>query len=101
MLHDILTFLVNIFIYIAVLCIWIAIVMAVFKLKSNKYLPIGWIEVTFNKLISPLGIKIGKGLWYLSKVFFKWIIFTLEQLWYFLVDSIRKLFDLMRNPNDS
>jgi hypothetical protein len=101
MLHDILTFSVNIFIYTAVLCIWIAIIFAVFKIKPNRYLPFGWIEVVFNKLIRPLGVKIGKGLWYLSKVFFKWLIFTLEQLWYFLVESIRKLFDLMRNPNDS
>ena len=101
MLHSILTFLVNIFIYMAVLCIWVAIIFAVFKIKPNRYLPFGWIEIAITKLLKPLGVKISKGLWYLSKALFKWLIFVLEQFWYFLVEIIRKLFELMINPNES
>lgn len=101
MLHSILTFLVNIFIYTAVLCIWIAIIFAVFKIKPNRYLPFGWIGIATTKIFKPLFILLGKGLLYLSKVFLKWLVFTLEQLWYFIREIIGKLFELITNPNDS
>lgn len=101
MLHSIVTFLVNIFIYTAVLCIWIAIIFAVFKIKQNRYLPFGWIEIAITKIFKPLFVLLGKGLLYLSKVLLKWILFALEQLWYFFVEITRKLFELITNPNDS
>jgi len=93
MLHTIMTIIVNLIVGIAVLSIWISIVCAVFKVE-NKYLPFKWF-----KLLIPVIKKVGKAIAYLSKVLFKWIIFTLEQLWYFLVEITKKLFNLLYDPN--
>lgn len=100
MIHDILTFFVNLIIYLTILCIWIAIMFAVFRLKPNAYLPFGFLKIAFNNVIKPLSIIIWKGLKYISLALFKWLIFTLEQFWHFLVEVFQKLFQLLANPKE-
>lgn len=91
MTHFILTYLVNFIIYTAVLFIWIAIVCAVFKIKPNY----AWVNSFFEKILKPFFIKVWQLFIYLSKVFLKWLLFTLEQFWYFLVEISRKFVDLI------
>lgn len=98
MIDTILTFLVNLLVYGAVLCIWIALVFTVFKIPATKYFPFGWIGIFFEKVLQPFALKIWELSKYLFKVLFKWLLFSLEQFWYFLIEIFRKLIDLLYDP---
>ncbi|CAM1364431.1 hypothetical protein TXIAM_240097 [Tenacibaculum xiamenense] len=94
MLHQILTFIINFFIYTIIFCFWIALICAAFKIKPN----LGWFTFISQKIIKPFLIKIWQVLLYFSKVFLKWFVFMLEHFWYFLIETLRKLFELIQDP---
>jgi len=96
--HTIITIIGNIVTYflLAILISWI--ISACFNIR-NEMMPFGWVKKVFQGL-TPIFKWIGSKLQLLLKILFKWIVYGLEQLFILVVDLLRKLLDLLRNPDD-
>ncbi len=100
--HTILSVLVNIIVYFFI-AVLLSLVISLISGIKNDSLPFGWIGKLFKGLksvLTPLGKWLWEKLLVLLKILLKLILFALEQLFLFLVDLFRKLFDLIRDPDD-
>lgn len=96
--HSIINIIGNLVTYflLALMISWI--ISACFGIK-NEMMPFGWVKRVFNGL-KPVFNWLFEKLLLFAKVLFKWIIYLLEQLFIAIVESLRKLFELLRNPDD-
>lgn len=98
MLHPIFDYIYNITMGVITIALWLAILCKAFKIES-KYLPFGFLEIFKTNVLIPILKGAWKAIKYLSKVLFKWLVFTIEKIWYFLVEIIKKLFELLFDPS--
>jgi hypothetical protein len=82
--------------FLALMVSWI--ISACFGIK-NDMMPFGWVKKVFIGL-KPLFNWLFEKLQLLAKILFKWFIYAVEQLFILLVELFRKLFELLRNPDD-
>ncbi|MFY0602936.1 MAG: hypothetical protein JXQ93_03235 [Flavobacteriaceae bacterium] len=100
--HSIINLVGNIVVYflVAIMISWI--ISACFNIK-NDVMPFGWITKLFKaltKVLTPLFKWLFEKLLLLLKVLLKLFLFALERLAVFIADVFRKLFDLIKDPED-
>ncbi len=100
--HSFINFIGNLvtFFLLAVVIVWIICVC--FNIK-NEVLPFGWIPKLFKgieKALKPVLSWLLEKLQLLFKIIFKLLVFALERLVIFVADVFRKLFDLIKDPED-
>ncbi len=85
---------------LAVLIIWM--LSLIFSIK-NDWIPFGWIPKLFKGIYSALKPVLKwliEKLFLLLKILFKWLVFILEKIVAFFADILRKLLDLLRDPDE-
>lgn len=100
--HSIINLVGNIvtFFLLAVMISWI--ISACFNIK-NEMLPFGWVSKLFKALkniLTPLFKWLFEKLQLLLKILLKLFLFSIERLVVFIADVFRKLFDLIKDPED-
>lgn len=88
------------FFLLAVLIVWI--ISGCFSIK-NEMMPFGWITKIFKALksiLTPFFKWLLEKLQLLLKILLKLLLFAVERLVVFIADVFRKLFDLIKDPDD-
>lgn len=100
--HSIINFVGNIVVYflVAIMISWI--ISACFNIK-NDVMPFGWVTKLFKTLktvLTPVFKWLFEKLQLFLKILLKLLLFALERLAVFIADVFRKLFDLIKDPED-
>ena len=100
--HSIINLIGNIVVYflVAIMTSWI--ISACFNIK-NDVMPFGWVSKLFkglSKVLSPVIKWLFEKLQLSLKILLKLLLFAIERLAVFIADVFRKLFDLIKDPDD-